>query len=142
MRGVCQLNRSNPWSRFADTPVISYVFTAGPPNNSDEMGSVSRALLPHDRQLPPIRRVARAAERLAHGPRGPFPADIPDPQRACAVLGVEPIEGAHEPRLAGAIPRVEEVGLDLCHRRQVEQHHAAFLVGLGVAKGEILAKLL
>ena len=53
------------------------------------------ASLSYHRQLPPLRRVARAAKGLAHGPSRAAPAGMADPHGARAVIGVQGIEGAH-----------------------------------------------
>jgi hypothetical protein len=53
-----------------------------------------------------MRRKAGVAIGLAHGPSRPAPSQGADKHRACAVVGVQLIEGVHPPGLAGtAIPK-------------------------------------
>ena len=54
--------------------------------------------------------------RLAAWPRRVCSPDVTDPHGARAVIGIQGIESAHQPGLAGTVPRVEQVGLDLCDR--------------------------
>jgi hypothetical protein len=89
---------------------------------------VSQVSLSYHRQCPQIRRITWTAKSLAHRPSRPTPADVADTYGARDVIGIQRVEGTHQPSLAGTVPCVEEVRLDLCDRGQVQQHHAACLV--------------
>ena len=48
--------------------------------------------------------------------------------RARAIVGIQAVEGRHQPGLARLVARVEEVPPVIGCRREIGEHHAAFLV--------------